>query len=126
MRDALKPAILGSPREVQSPLGAAWDDAGNLLIYDIGRHRIMRLSAPRTLRDEIEVPPEVGGPVWDDGGLAWTATTGDGAVYIEPLLPQFENVPSQAAAIVLRWKKVMMAGSGSSRIACISCRLRLS
>lgn len=91
------------PGEVQSPLGAAWDEAGNLLIYDVGRHRIMRLSAPRTLRDEIEVPPEVGGPIWVDGGLAWTATTGDGAVYIEPLLLGFGNLPAEAPVVVLRW-----------------------
>lgn len=91
------------PGEVQSPLGAAWDDAGNLLIYNIARHRIVRLSAPRTLRDEIEVPPELGVPIMEAGGLAWTATTGKGAIYIEPLLPPFENVPREAAAVVVRW-----------------------
>lgn len=91
------------PGEVRSPLGAAWDDAGNLLVYNIARHRIVRLLAARALRDEIEVPPELGAPIMEAGGLAWTATTGEGAIYIEPLLPPFDNVPSEATAVAIRW-----------------------
>jgi hypothetical protein len=90
------------PGEVQAPLGVAWDEEGRLVVYDIGRHRLIRLSSPHTLDGETEVPPEFGGPVFQTGGLEWTATLGDGTIFLEPMTTAIDD-RSAAEVRVLRW-----------------------
>lgn len=72
------------PGEVRSPLGVAWDTAGHLVVYDIGRHVLLRLAAPDSVFSETSVPPAFGGPVFQSGSFEWTATQPDGTLFIEP------------------------------------------
>jgi hypothetical protein len=90
------------PGEVRAPLGVAWDSAGSLLIYDIGRHTLIRMAGPVSITSESPVPPGFGGPVFQSGGFEWTATAADGTLYLEPS-PQPLEDQALAETRVLRW-----------------------
>jgi hypothetical protein len=90
------------PGEVRAPLGVAWDTAGMLLVYDIGRHVLIRLAGPDSLSDESPVPTSFGGPVYQSGEFAWAATQGNGTLFLEPI-PDVLEAGSRAEIRILRW-----------------------
>lgn len=89
------------PGEVRSPLGVAWDTAGHLVVYDIGRHVLLRLAGPDSVFSETAVPPAFGGPVFQAGGFEWTATQPDGTIYIEPSPLSLDD--DEVETRILRW-----------------------